>query len=181
MPRIQPIQVTEADDKTRKLLEGVQRALGMVPNMMKTMGHSPAALSAYLNFSGALSTALNPALREQISLAIAGANHCNYCASAHTALGANAGVDADEMASNLRGESADAKTLAAIRFAQAVIDTRGFVRDQDLADIRDAGYSDAQIVEIIALVSLNLFTNYFNHIAETEIDFPVVETAGASA
>ena len=175
MPRIQPVQVTEAQGKSKQLLESVQKALGMVPNMLKTLGHSPAALSAYLNFSQALGTALNPALREQLSLAIAGANSCNYCASAHTTLGGKAGLDEAEMMNNLLGESADTQTRAALRFAQSVISKRGLVSDQDIKDVRSAGFGDPQIVEIISVVALNIFTNYLNHVADTEIDFPVVK------
>lgn len=181
MPRIQPVQVSEAQGKSRQLLEGVQKGLGMVPNLLKTLGQSPAALAAYLNFSQALSGALNPTLREQLALAIAGANSCNYCASAHTALGARAGLDSTEMTANLQSQSANSHTHAALRFAQSIVNKRGLVSDQDLNDIRSAGYGDAQIVEIISVVALNIFTNYLNHVADTEIDFPVVETSQATA
>ncbi|QDU72546.1 carboxymuconolactone decarboxylase family protein [Mucisphaera calidilacus] len=181
MARITPVQVAQAQGNTKQLLEGVQKGLGMVPNMMKTMAQSSAALGAYLNFSQALATALNPRLREQIALAVAGINNCSYCASAHTALGSKAGVDNTELAANLQGRSEDPKTQAALRFARAIVIKQGWVSDDELADIREAGYADQQIVEIVAVVALNLFTNYFNHVADTEIDFPVVETADAAA
>ena len=178
MPRIQPVQPTQANEKSKQLLEGVQRGLGMVPNMMKTFAHSSAALAGYLNFNQALSSALTPALREQISLAVAGVNQCDYCASAHTLLGANTGLANDELAANLSGESSDDKTQAALTFARAVVEQQGKVTDGDLMLIKAAGYSDAEIVEIVAVVALNIFTNYFNHVADTEIDFPKVETTG---
>jgi uncharacterized peroxidase-related enzyme len=181
MPRIEPVQPAQAPGKTRQLFEGVQNALGMVPNMMKTMGQSPAVLAAYLGFNQALSGTLDAGLREQIALAVAGANRCDYCASAHTLLGANAGVEPDELSRNLRGQSVDAKVYAAIQFAQAVVAQRGRVTDADLEVVRSAGYDQAQVVEIVALVALNTFTNYFNHVAETEIDFPVVDTSVAAA
>lgn len=181
MPRINPIQPTQADEKSKKLLEGVQRGLGMVPNMFKTLAHSPAALAGYLNFNQAISGALTPTLREQIALAVAGFNGCDYCTSAHTLLGSNAGITDEELKANLLGESNNERTQAGLSFALRVVDSRGRVTDNDLELIKTSGFSDAEIVEIIAIVALNLFTNYFNHIADTEIDFPVVETVGVTA
>lgn len=181
MPRIQPVQPTQAHGKSRKLLEGVQRGLGMVPNLAKTLAHSSAALSAYLNFSQALSGALTPELREQISLTVAGINGCDYCASAHTLLGRNVGIAEEELAANLSGASTNDNTQAALTFARAVVERRGEVADDDLSQIRAAGFTDAQIVEIVAVVALNLFTNYFNHVADTENDFPPVEAVVAAA
>jgi uncharacterized peroxidase-related enzyme len=180
MPRIEAVQLGDASGKARELLEGIQRAMGMVPNLMKTMARSPAVLESYLGFGRSLQGALRAALREQIALTVAGANDCGYCASAHTALGASAGLDADEMSANLRGESADERTAAALRFARAVVAERGRVSDGDLDDVRAAGYGDAEIAEIVAVIALNVFTNYFNHVAGTEIDFPVVDTSNVS-
>jgi uncharacterized peroxidase-related enzyme len=149
----------------------------MVPNLMKTLAQSPAALSGYLNLNQALESALTGPLREQIALAVAGVNDCSYCASAHCAIGATAGVGPDELAANLHGESQDGQTRVALQFARAVVEKRGQVSDEDLDDVRAAGYGDPQIAEIVAVVALNIFTNYFNHVAATDIDFPVVETA----
>ena len=179
MPRIQPVQPTDADEKTRKLLDTVQRGLGMVPNMAKTLAHSSAALAGYLNFNQAIGGALTPALREQVSLAIAGFNRCDYCASAHTLLGRNAGIANDELIANLAGESADDKTQARLSFALAVVERRGQITDDELQLIRAAGPTDAQIVEIVAVVALNVFTNYLNHVIETEVDFPVAPELAA--
>lgn len=181
MPRIEPVQPAQAQGKTRELYDGVHSAIGMVPNMMQTMGHSSAVLDGYLGFSRALNRSLNAGLREQIGLAVAGVNHCDYCASAHCALGEKAGIEPDELARNLNGQSIDAKAYAAIQFAMAIVEKRGHVGDADLDAVRSAGYDEGEIVEIIALVGLNLFTNYFNHIADPEIDFPRVDTALAAA
>ena len=177
MPRIQPLDVSQVDEKSKQLLEGVQRSLGTVPNLLKTLAHSPAALKAYVSINQALSDSLTAPLREQIALAVAGINKCNYCASVHAALGANAGVDEDEIAANLQGDSADDKTRAALRFVRAVIDERGWVSDEELAAMRDAGYSDAEIAEVIAITAMNIFTNYFNHVALTAVDFPLIDAA----
>ncbi|WP_166831847.1 carboxymuconolactone decarboxylase family protein [Thalassoroseus pseudoceratinae] len=181
MPRIQPVQPTEANEKSKKLLEGVQRGMGMVPNMFKTLAQSSAALAGYLNFNQALSGALTPAQREQIALAVAGVNGCDYCASAHTLLGSNAGISGEELTANLVGQSSDNKTQAGLTFAIAVVERHGRVTDDDLELIKAAGFTDAQIVEIVAVVALNIFTNYFNHVADTEIDFPFVDTVAAAA
>lgn len=115
-------------------------------------------------------------LREQIALTVAGSNGCDYCASAHRFLAKAAGVDSDEVTRNLRGEANNARTAAALKFAQTLVIDHGQVTDQELEAVRSAGFSDEEIVEIIGNVAVNLFTNYFNHVADTEIDFPKVNT-----
>ena len=178
MARINPVTQDQADPKARELLAGVEKSLGMVPNLMSTIAHSPASLAAYLGFGQALSGgSLGGKLREQIAVAVAGANSCEYCASAHTALGKMQGVDEVELARNLLGESEDDRTRSAIQFAKAIAQQRGWVSDDDYSAVRDAGFSEGEIVEIIATVAINTFTNYLNHIAETEVDFPRVEVA----
>ena len=177
MPRIQPVQITEAGAKSRQLLERVQKSMGMIPNLLKTMAHSAAALDGYLSLSQALSHALTPSLRERIALAVAGVNGCNYCASAHTALGRKTGIGADELAENLYGESSDSRTRAVLRFTRLLVEKRGWVSDEELNDIRASGFGDPEIAEIITIVALNLLTNYFNHVARTDIDFPEVDAS----
>ena len=137
MPRIQPIELENAQPKAKALLEGVNKSLGITPNIMRTMAQSPATLEAYLGFGKALSGAsISPQLREQIALTVAGENSCGYCASAHTAVGSKLGVDADELAANLKGLSADPKTEAALEFARQIIIERGWVNDDDLKRIQ---------------------------------------------
>ena len=180
MPRLQPVNPETATGKAKELLDGVQRAIGGTPNLLRTLAQAPAALDGYLSLSKALSGgALSAALREQIALAVAGENHCDYCASAHTQLGRGAGVAKDELAANLLGRSSDSKTEAVLTFAKAVVKERGFVDDQTVDAARAAGLGDPEIAEIIANVALNVFTNYFNHVAKTEIDFPVVDAGEA--
>lgn len=175
MSRIQPIQLTEADARTRPLLDQVQRSLGLVPNMMKTMARSPSVLSGYLELNRALSGALEPRLREQIALAVAGANGCDYCASAHSALGAHAGLTTEEVKDSLLGASKDPRTQAALRFARRVLERKGDVEDSDLAAVQAAGFDTSATLEIVGHVALNVFTNYLNNVADTAIDFPVVQ------
>lgn len=176
MARITPIDPHVAAGGTKSLLEGVRKALGTVPNLMSTMAHSPATLQAYLGFGQALGGGeLGGRLREQIALAVAGANACEYCASAHTQLGKGQGVDERELAANLGAGSSDVRTDAALKFARAVVVKRGFVSDEDVEAVRAAGFGDGEIVEIVGVVAINVFTNYFNHVAQTENDFPRVE------
>ena len=181
MQRIPALTVATAPAASQPLLEAVKKKIGMVPNLFKTFAHSPAALQYYLAGSDALKQGVLPApLREQLALTIAGANECDYCASAHTLMGKGAGLAAGEMTSNLRGRSEDAKTQAALHFAEAIVSGRGRVSDEQLQAVRTAGYSEEEVVEIVAHVAANIFTNYFNHIAGTVIDFPVVK-AGEGA
>jgi uncharacterized peroxidase-related enzyme len=181
MSRIPPVDRNTTTDSVRKNFEAVQNQLGMVPNMMRTMAQSPAVLEGYLGFGAALRRGRLPAaLQEQIALAVAETNACDYCLSAHTALGRGAGLSEDQLDASREARASDPKAAAALRFARAVVDRRGDVRDQELAEVRAAGYTDGEVAEIIAHVALNVFTNYFNRAAQTEIDFPVV-TAGQFA
>ena len=177
MARIQPIEPSRAEGKSRSLLEAVRNQMGTVPNIFKGFAHSPATLDFYLSQSKALAGGvLDPKLREQIAVTMAGTNQCDYCASAHTFLGRKAGVSPSELAANLEGRSEDTKTAAALRFARTVAERRGRVDDADLERVRAAGFSEAEIVEIIAHVGMTFFTNTFNNVADTEVDFPRVDT-----
>lgn len=160
------------------LLDAVQAQLGTVPNLFRLLGSSPAALEGFLSLSAALGRTLDTRTRNRIALATAQVNGCDYCLSAHSYLGATlAGLDPAEMAANRRGHSQDPKADAALVFARRVAETRGKVADADLAAVRAAGFTDAQVVEIVANVALNVLTNMLNNVADTDIDFPVVRAA----
>lgn len=184
MPRLTALTNEAATAKAQTLLAGVQQKLGMTPNLMRTMANSPAVLESYLQFSGLLKQgALTDQHREQISLTVAEANECGYCLAAHSTLGKMTGLTPEQIRENRSGADADPQAAALLKFAQLIVHKRGQVADQDLQDVREAGFSDEQIAEIAANVALNIFTNYFNNIAQTEIDFPEVEPlcAGAGA
>ena len=172
-----PATIADAPAKSQPLLEAVHKQLGSVPNMFRLISTSPQALEGYLGLSGALGKGELPAAtRQRIALAVAEVNGCSYCLSAHTYLGKNlARLDDAEMSANRSGASNDPKADAAVRFAAKVAFARGHVAEQDLAAVKLAGYSDAQIVEIVLHVALNTWTNYFNEVFKTDIDFPVVE------
>lgn len=161
---------------SRPLLDAVNKRLGVVPNLMKVLGNSPAALGGYLNLDGALAKgAVGARTGERIALAIAELNGCGYCLAAHAYLGKNAaGLDDAEIAANRNGSSTDPKAAAAVRFAAKVAQARGHVSDADVQAVKRAGYGDGEVMEIVVHVALNTLTNYVNEIAQTEIDFPAV-------
>ena len=173
MPRIRPVSPDAADTKTADLLAGVKRKLGVVPNLVSTMARSPAVANAYLGFSQALAGGTLPArLREQIALAVAQANGCGYCLAAHSLLGQKAGLAPADVEQARQGTAADDKATAALGFARKLVLDRGRVADADVDGLRRVGFGDGEINEVVANVALNLFTNYFNHAADPDIDFP---------
>lgn len=176
MQRIPSARDEAIDPRAQELLEAAGKKLGSVPNMLRAMAHPRAALEAYLGLSDVLSNGvLSSKLREQIALAMAGANRCGYCASAHTAVGRMLSIDEAELADNLAGRSRDPRTAAVLSLVREIVETRGGVDDAALDRARAAGLSNGEIVEIVAHVTLNAFTNWFNRLAEPEIDFPVVD------
>jgi uncharacterized peroxidase-related enzyme len=183
MSRMQiPASIDAAPAASRPLLEAVKKQFGVVPNLFRLVSNSPAALEGYLGLFGALSKGSLPAAtRERIALAVAEANSCGYCVAAHTYLGKGvAKLQTDEMLANRAGRSGDGTADAAVRFAAKVTRDRAQVTDADLRALRNAGYDDAQIIEIVLHVALNVWTNYVNKVAETEIDFPAVPMLEAS-
>jgi uncharacterized peroxidase-related enzyme len=182
MSRIAAIDPTTATGKAQGLLSAVKAKLGLVPNMTRVMANSPAVLEGYLGLSGALAGGLlKPKVREEIALVIAQENECDYCLSAHTAIGKMVGLTAEEIAQSREGRSTDEHAAAALTFARRVLATRGAISESDLAAVRTAGFSDGEIAEIIANVALNVLTNYFNKATEVDIDFPAVSFRKASA
>lgn len=180
MPRIPTVNSDSASNEQQQVLNKVKKGLGLVPNLVSTLAQSPAAANAYLAFSGALAKGSLPAkLREEIALVVGETNSCDYCIAAHTMLGGKAGVSPDEALAARAAESADAKTQAALVFAQQLVSDRGIVSDADLAGLRAQGFTDGDIAEIVANTALNIFTNYFNHVAGTVVDFPAAPKLAA--
>ena len=182
MPRIDAPTVETAPAASQPQLAAVKKQLGVVPNLFRTITHSPAALEGYLSLSGALAKgSLDAATRERIALAVAEFNGCGYCLAAHTYIGKNlAKLSDSEIELNRRGRSSDAKADAAVVFAANVISARGHVSEADLSAVRAAGLTEADIIEIIAHVALNTLTNYVNEVAGTIVDFPAVSALKAA-
>ena len=177
MPRIAAVHPEHAAPSVTPLLEAVKKQLGATPNMMKTMAQSAAVLDGYLALNAALARAsLGRKISEQIALLTAERNGCAYCAAAHTALGKAAGLSEAAIDAAREGRSEDRRAAAALALAEAVIETRGHVTDAEVGAARAAGLSDGEIGEVVAHVALNVFTNYFNVLAGTEIDFPPVRS-----
>jgi uncharacterized peroxidase-related enzyme len=171
-----PATIEAAPAAAQPLLQAVKKQLGSVPNLFRLVSNSPAALEGYLGLSGALGKGSLPAAtRERIALAVAEVNGCGYCLAAHTYLGKHVTkLDDAEIAANRNGGSNNALADAAVRFAVKVAQQRGHTSAEDLQAVRDAGYTDAQVIEIVLHVALNTWTNYINEVAKTDIDFPVV-------
>ncbi|MCC6598869.1 MAG: carboxymuconolactone decarboxylase family protein [Alphaproteobacteria bacterium] len=181
MPYLPPANVESASGQQKELFNQIQGAFGGVPNMFKTIGNSPAALEAMFGFFGALGKGrLGAKLGEQIAVLVADINRCEYCLAAHTVLGQKAGVSAETMAQAQSGKSADPKIQAALDFAAKLVKNRAQISAQDVQAVRDAGYNDEEISEILAHVALNIFTNYTNVAFDVEIDFPKVELKKAA-
>lgn len=162
-------------------LDEIKSAFGVVPNMFKAVANSPAALRSMWGSFGALgSGTLDARLGEQIAVAIADRNACSYCLAAHTVLGQKTGASAADMSEAQSGRSRDPKTQAALAFALKVVENRGAVSAQDVDAVRQAGFDDEGIVEILAHVALNLFTNYVNVAFGVPIDFPAVKLTRAA-
>ena len=182
MNRIAQLDPVSATGKTRQLLHGVQAKLGIVPNLFRVLGNSPAALEGYLNFSGALSGGvLDARVREQIALAVAEINDCAYCRSAHTYIGGKVGLSEREMVDARRVVAGDARTEAILKLARSIVVQRGDLSDAEFKAARAAKLTDAEIVETTANVALNILTNYVNHVAQTVVDFPEVKSGGVEA
>lgn len=180
MSRLTQISDADASPAAAELFGAIKSKVGMVPNLYRVMANEPAVLAANLGLGEALGKgSFDAKTREAIALVTAGANNCNYCASAHTAVSKNLNVDDAEIAARLRGRSTDPKVQAILTFAKSVVDTRGFVSDEDIKNARNAGLSEGEIVETVANVVANIFTNYVNHVANTDIDFPVVKANAA--
>jgi uncharacterized peroxidase-related enzyme len=177
-----PATIDAAPAASQPLLEAVKAQLGVAPNLFRLVSLSPAALEGYVGLSGALAKGALPApTRERIALAVAELNGCDYCLSAHTYLARHlAKLDDAEITANRSGASNDPKADAAVRFAAKVTQGRGRIDDADLQAVRVAGYDDAQVIEIVQHVALNVWTNYINTIAQTDIDFPRVSARRAT-
>ncbi|WP_213805562.1 carboxymuconolactone decarboxylase family protein [Granulicella sp. dw_53] len=181
MSRLQPIDPSTATGKAKELLDAVKGKLGLVPNMTRVMAVSPAVLESYLGFSGALAGGLLDAkTREQLALLTAQENHCDYCLSAHTAIGKMVGLNHEQIVASREGDGGDPKTTAGLTFAKRVLETKGQILVADLVAVRGAGFSEGEIAEVIAHVALNVFTNYFNVATNVDIDFPRVSYTEAA-
>lgn len=181
MSRIPLVNPADTTAERQAILSEIHAAFGATPNMFRAVANSPAALKSMWGAFGALGGgALSARLGEQVAVAIANRNACEYCLAAHTVLGRKAGASAEEMSEAQAGRSDDPKTAAALRFALAVVERRGQVDAAEVKALRAAGFDDGEIVELLAHVALNLFTNYVNVALAVPVDFPGVRLRAAA-
>lgn len=175
MKPIVPIDPAVATGQARTLLDGVKAKAGAIPNLFRVLAHAPAALEGYLGLGAALSGGrFDAALREQIALAVAECNQCEYCLSAHTFIGRKVGLSDLALTDARAARAGDARTDAILKLARAIVVGRGVLRDADIEHARLAGLDDADVIETVAVAVHNIFSNYVNHVAATPVDFPAV-------
>jgi uncharacterized peroxidase-related enzyme len=176
-----PATLDAAPEASRPTLEAIKKQIGALPNVFRMMSTSPAVLEAYAALNGALGKGkLDKKIRERIALAIAQKNGCDYCLAAHTYTGIHVTkLSLEEIAAARAGGSADARADAAVKFAVRVAEARGGVSEQEVEGLKAAGFDDGELLEIVAHVAANTFTNYMNEVFETDVDFPKVERHAA--
>jgi uncharacterized peroxidase-related enzyme len=176
MPRLPQLTVETANEEQRELLEGTLKQLGKLPNLYASLANGPAALRGYLAMREALvGGSFSARQREQLALYIAQRNDCTYCVSAHTLRGGKVGLSEQQLLDTRRGgDAGDPHMDQVLRFTGAVMETGGRVTDEALADARAAGVTDAEIAEVVGHVALNVLSNFFNHVAQPDLDFPLV-------
>lgn len=180
MQRLTLVNPAEAQGQTKELLDTVQQAFGTVPNVAKVLANSSAVLQSYLAFAQAMGAArIGEKLHHQVKLATSEENSCEYCTSILSELGSGAGLSAEDVIATREGHSNDELTDAALAFTKAVLDSDGKVTNTQLNAVRDAGFDDGEIVEIIASAVLGTFTNFVNNVADTELDIPRAEPVTA--
>lgn len=174
MSRVKPINVEEAKGEVKELYQDLEKKMGKVINIFLNMGNSAATLKGFLSMSEAANqTTIPPKVREQIALIVGQTNHCQYCLSSHTTLAKGLGINDQDILRARHGESQDPKSQAILKFAKAVVENRSHISNQDVACLKAAGVNDTELVEIILLININMFTNYFNLITDPKVDFPI--------
>lgn len=174
--RIRPVDPDRASGRTKQLFDQTQEELGAVPNVLRVLANAPVALEAYMSFRTILGGgSFEARVREQIALAVAESNLCGYCLSAHAFMGSRVGLSFDDIADAIRATAATGKTDGILKLARSIVVQRGEITNSDLERARASGLSDADVVETIANVVINIFTNYVNHVAKTVVDFPIIK------
>ena len=173
MPRLNSIDPANAEGEVKEIYDGIKKAFGGVNNIFQGMANSPAGLNAYLGMSATLAGGgLSKIEIEIVALATSDYNGCDYCNAAHTTIAKMNGLSDDEVLAIRRGKSENEKYNTLAQFAHRVLQTKGFVEDDDIQKMRDAGYTDGNIVEVVAVIAHTTFSNFFNHVHATEVDFP---------
>jgi len=174
MSRIKPVNEEQAPSELKEIYKKISGKFGKIPNIFLNLGNSTPALEGFLQFSAATEKmSLSPKIREQIALTVGQKNDCNYCLAVHTTVSKGLGLNEQQVTNARRGESSDPKTQAILKFAKIIVDKNGHVSNQEVEELKKAGITDQELVEITYVVMVNMFTNYFNHITDPMIDFPL--------
>lgn len=174
MSRVKPVTIEEAKGEVKEIYQALEKKMGKVINIFQNMGNSPAVLKGFLGLSEAVDhTSLSPKIREKIALIVGQTNHCQYCLSAHTAIAKGHGFSDQEIINARHAEAEDPKTKEILKFAKTVVENRGHISNQDVASLKAAGVSDTELTELILVIILNMYTNYFNLITDPKVDFPL--------
>ncbi|RAZ84781.1 carboxymuconolactone decarboxylase family protein [Mesorhizobium hawassense] len=180
MPRTTALRPEHVPAESKPTLDAFANNIGFTPNMMAAFAQSPIAFNSWAALLGSLSKALDVRTRDSIGLAVSEVNGCNYCLTVHSFTAEHmAKLSADDIILARKGHASDPKRDAAVQFARKVIETRGHVSDADLKAVREVGYTDANIIEIVALVAMYSLTNFFNNVFDHDKDFPAVAPAGS--
>ena len=173
MARIDPVQIEDAPEASKPVLAQIKSKFGRVPNIFATLAHSPAALKALMGLFSALDEAsLSGKTQEAIALRVGQKHGCKYCTAAHTAKAISVGANADEAIGFRTGRSDEPKIQAVLKLTETMVDNQGTLSDDDIQAAKDGGLSEAELLETVAIVACNTFTNYVNALAKTEVDFP---------
>lgn len=176
MPRIAPLTDDQAEGQAAELFSAITQKVGKVPNLYRTLGQAPSVLAGLLQLGEVLDGgSLSAPVKEQIALRVANRNGCDYCEAAHTAIGKAVGLSEDQVIDARQGNANDDKAQAILHLVDAILEREGFVTDDQLDIAREAGLSDAEVLEVTGQVIKNFFTNFVNHLAQTEVDFPPIK------
>jgi uncharacterized peroxidase-related enzyme len=180
MARTTALDLENVPAESKLTLDAFTNNIGFTPNMMSAFAKSPIAFNSWATLLGSLSKALDVKTRDSIGLAVSEVNGCNYCLTVHSFTGEHmAKLSAEDILLARKGRANDPKRDAAVQFARKVIETRGHVSEADLKVVREVGYTDANIIEIVALVAMYSLTNFFNNVFDHDKDFPAVAPAGS--
>ena len=175
MSRLNVVTPEQATGQTKELYDAIKRTVGGVPNIYQGVGNSAAALEGVLQVGAVLGKGqLSAAEIEAVKLVVSEAYGCTYCLAAHTMLGKKAGLTDEQAISIRRGTPQQPKLGALVKFVNATIQPKARVSDEDLRAVKAAGYNDAQITEALLTVAQTVFTNLFNRVHQTPLDFPAV-------
>ena len=182
MSRIPPVDLTSADPRARPLLDAVNKVFDITPNLFCVAAQSPATLKGLLGLNAALGHGrFSGKIREAIALTVAATNSCDYCLSSHTGLGKRAGLSDGDIRTAREARASDPKIAASLSFVRSLVNSRGHATDSELAQLRQVGLTDGEIIEIVANTVANIFTNSLNHVADTAIAFPIVRAGDTIA